>query len=53
MDNNIKKVKRSIFARQKNTIIALAVIFAVLLCAYIFIIRPLMKDDSETASTPP
>ncbi len=52
MDNNIKKVKRSIFARQKNTIIALAVIFAVLLCAYIFIIRPLMKDDSETASTP-
>ncbi len=52
MDNNVKKVKSSIFARQKNTIIALAVIFAVLLCAYIFIIRPLMKDDSDAASAP-
>ncbi|MBE6618895.1 MAG: DUF4340 domain-containing protein [Ruminococcaceae bacterium] len=48
MDNNVKKSKGSIFSRQKNTIIALAIIFAVLLGAYLLIIRPLMKDDAPT-----
>ncbi len=52
MDNNVKKIKRSVFVKQKNTIIALAVIFAVLLAAYLFIIMPLMKDDAETKITP-
>ncbi len=47
MDNNVKKVKGSIFVRQKNTIIAFAIIFAVLLGAYIFIIRPLFSDDDS------
>lgn len=50
--DNVKKTKRSIFSKQKNTIIALGIIFAVLLGAYLFIIRPLMNDDGETASTP-
>ncbi len=50
MDNNVKKIKGSIFARQKNTIIALAIIFALLLCAYIFIIRPLFSDDADTTT---
>ncbi len=52
MDNNMKKTKGSIFSRQKNTIIALALVFAVLLGAYLFIIRPLMKDDSSSTSAP-
>ncbi|MBQ1225755.1 MAG: DUF4340 domain-containing protein [Clostridia bacterium] len=52
MDNNVKKIKSSVFVKQKNTIIALAVIFAVLLAAYIFIIMPLMKDDADIKTTP-
>ncbi len=50
--NNVKKIKGSVFSRQKNTIIALAVIFAVLLCAYLFIIRPLLKDDNNISTEP-
>ena len=52
MDNNVKKIKSSVFVKQKNTIIALGIIFAVLLAAYLFIIMPLMKDDAEVTSTP-
>lgn len=52
MDKNLKKTKSGIFSKQKNTMIALGLIFAVLLGAYIFIIRPLMKDDGEVTSNP-
>ncbi len=52
MNNNVKKIKSSVFVKQKNTIIALGIIFAVLLAAYLFIIMPLMKDDTDVSSTP-
>ncbi|MBE6607482.1 MAG: DUF4340 domain-containing protein [Ruminococcaceae bacterium] len=52
MNNNVKKIKSSVFVKQKNTIIALAVIFAVLLAAYLFIIMPLMEDDTNVDVTP-
>lgn len=52
MNNNVKKTKSSVFVRQKNTIIALGIIFAVLLAAYLFIIMPLMKDDTDVSETP-
>ena len=44
MSNNTNKTV-SFISRQKNLIIALAIIFAILLVGYFTVIAPLMKDE--------
>ena len=45
MSNNTNKTV-SFISRQKNLIIALAIIFAILLIGYFTVIAPLMKEEA-------